>query len=243
MNMILYKYLSYSSAVRLLTSNTLSFSSYQNFNDPYELCCVSHGDNNVKNIIKMHDQISFWGQYSAILCLTRQPLNPLMWAHYADSHKGIVVGFDVTDPSFTSLDENILPVQFGNVIYAKTQPISPFFTNHFPVTSIENFIGFNTDYLERLQRTFLYKSYHWSYEEEVRIVKHINCQHLTKIPNIDVFTMDITQETVKEIYIGLRMQHHNEFMSLCNKHHPQAKIKKCVINGLSWDMHCIDFNE
>ncbi|MCU6303697.1 DUF2971 domain-containing protein [Enterobacter cloacae] len=82
-----------------------------------------------------------------------------MWAHYADSHKGIVVGFDVTDPRLTSLEENILPVQFGNVIYAKTQPTYPFFTNHFPPTKIGNFIGFNTDYLGkvRISRSFLPK--------------------------------------------------------------------------------------
>lgn len=242
--MILYKYMSYDAAMRLITSGTISFSSYQNFNDPYELCCLAHGPSNINNMMKMHNQINLWGRNSVILCLTRQPLNPLMWAHYADSHKGVVIGIDVTHDKFTSLETNILPIQFGNVIYAKTQPITQYFTHTFPQTEIDNFIGFNTDYLEKLQRIFLYKSYHWAYEEEVRIVKHKRCSELTEVPEYNICTMELPEGSVKEVHLGLRTgEKIKEFRSQCNHYHPTAKIFQCMINGLSWDMYSAQVNE
>ncbi|MFM4568444.1 DUF2971 domain-containing protein [Klebsiella pneumoniae subsp. ozaenae] len=234
--MILYKYMKYDAAVRLLTSNTIAFSSYVNFNDPYELSCLAYGPGNINNMMKMHNQINLWGRNSVILCLTRDPLNPLLWAHYAESHKGIVIGIDVSPPQFTSLDENIIPVQFGNVIYTKTQPKDPFFTATFPETEIDNFIGFNANYLEKLQRAFLYKSHHWAYEEEVRIVKHKRCNHLTELPGLNVSTMKLRDNAIKQIHIGLKTKNHNEFMSICKENHPEAEIYQCMINGLSWDM-------
>lgn len=243
-HMILYKYMRYDAAIRLITTDSVSFSSYLNFNDPYELSCLAHGPGNINNMMKMRGQINLWGTNSVILCLTREHLNPLMWAHYADSHKGIVIGLDVSDDKFTSLDKNIIPVQFGSVIYTKTQPISPYFTTEFPQTEIEQFIGFNTGYLEKLQRTFLYKSHHWSYEEEVRIVKHKRCTDLIEVPEYNIFTMELTTGSIKEIHIGLRMEgKYNEFMTLCNQYQPDAKLYKCMINGLSWDMFSASLDE
>ncbi|MCB7581162.1 DUF2971 domain-containing protein [Klebsiella pneumoniae] len=236
--MILYKYMHYDAAVRLITTGSVSFSSYHNFNDPYELSCLAHGPGNINNMMEMRGQINLWGRNSVILCLTREHLNPLMWAHYADSHKGVVIGLDVSDDKFTSLVKNIIPVQFGSVIYTKTQPNAPYFTAEFPPTEIEQFKGFNTNYLEKLQRTFLYKSYHWAYEEEVRIVKHKHCTDLIEVPEHNICTMKLAENSIKEIHIGLRMDDwHNEFMALCNKYQPTAKLFKCMINGLSWDMY------
>jgi len=32
-----------------------------------------------------------------LLCFSRHWHNPVLWAHYADSHKGLCLGFDVPD--------------------------------------------------------------------------------------------------------------------------------------------------
>lgn len=39
------------------------------------------------------------GKTIASLCLTQRRNNGLMWSHYADSHKGLAIGFD-SDCSF-----------------------------------------------------------------------------------------------------------------------------------------------
>lgn len=42
------------------------------------------------------------GSKYGILCLAEAPDNLLMWAHYADCHRGFVVQFDDTHPFFQS---------------------------------------------------------------------------------------------------------------------------------------------
>jgi|SRR5580658_5344823 hypothetical protein len=39
-----------------------------------------------------------------VLCLSEAPANLLMWAHYADSHRGFVVEFDPASPFFCQRD-------------------------------------------------------------------------------------------------------------------------------------------
>ena len=53
---------------------------------------------------------SVWSQHLGFLCLSRTPNDIPMWAHYADKHRGLVIGFD----------RNYLPMQerFTDVIYS-----------------------------------------------------------------------------------------------------------------------------
>lgn len=39
-------------------------------------------------------QVTGIGRQQGVLCLTSDPKNILMWAHYANDHKGLVLGFD-----------------------------------------------------------------------------------------------------------------------------------------------------
>jgi hypothetical protein len=74
--------------------------------------------------------------------------NLLMWAHYTESHKGLCLGFDVTqDPALF-----ITPLK---VQYASTYPIY----NHL------------TDSAQLANKVLAVKSDHWVYEEEVRVMK------------------------------------------------------------------------
>lgn len=74
--------------------------------------------------------------------------NLLMWAHYTESHKGLCLGFDVTqDPELFDVP---LIVQ-----YAPTYPVY----NHL------------TDSSQLAYKVLATKSDHWTYEEEVRVMK------------------------------------------------------------------------
>jgi hypothetical protein len=45
-----------------------------------------------------------------IVCLAKNPLNPLLWAHYGDAHRGMCVEFDTTKLPFA----NALGVQYAD---------------------------------------------------------------------------------------------------------------------------------
>ena len=45
-----------------------------------------------------------------------------MWSHYADSHSGLVIGYEVDIPFFTSSEHNIVTIHDGDVVYSTSQP-------------------------------------------------------------------------------------------------------------------------
>lgn len=83
---------------------------------------------------------------TGICCMTGRNDNILMWSHYADSHRGICLGFDVLeDPSFF-----VYPIKMDYVSeYPKISSIGPEFAR----------LLLKSKYLG------------WKYEEEVRIYK------------------------------------------------------------------------
>ena len=76
-----------------------------------------------------------------ICCLTQDPFNLLMWSHYADSHRGMVVEFEIPTnvediDAVTEIDffENLLfmPVEYSpklqviSLICMSSKPFAPF---------------------------------------------------------------------------------------------------------------------
>jgi hypothetical protein len=84
-----------------------------------------------------------------ILSLTSNRDNLLMWSHYADSHRGFVVGFNKFELY------NTINGMLGKVNYDDKFPIAPMFDE-------------NPSHLAMLIMT---KSKHWEYEDEFRITK------------------------------------------------------------------------
>lgn len=170
----LYKYRTIDSIKQLLDNHKIYFSSCQEFNDPFEsainilsdytpqqyyesfifggmtpevskeltkqiVCGIIDGEILLKQLTRK--VISSVGYF----CMTTKPDNILMWAHYADSHKGVCLKFDILE----DLDTFLVPV---------------------PVDYNEQYINFNmlnSDLLSVLRR----KSPEWKYEDEYRIIK------------------------------------------------------------------------
>lgn len=94
-----------------------------------------------------------------ICCLTRNPVNLLMWAHYGYSHKGFVVEFSVPvhfepheirqDPFFDVRVLASLPVK-----YTEDKPM---------VSALDS-----TD--DNIEKEFYVKSKAWEYEKEYRVL-------------------------------------------------------------------------
>jgi hypothetical protein len=96
-----------------------------------------------------------------ILCLSANPRSILMWSHYADEHKGFVIGFDSDDDFFSHrLGE---PEDIGLLRIVD-------YVNNRPIVVIEKLKNENHDTPDY----FFTKNPDWDYEQEWRIIRFLN---------------------------------------------------------------------
>ncbi|HIF9357358.1 DUF2971 domain-containing protein [Photobacterium damselae subsp. damselae] len=179
--MILYKYMSFKAARSVIENSSLGFSCLEDLNDPFECSAFNFEEREDSLLTNRGATNACKNRFSrnyGVLSLTKQPLNALMWSHYGDEHKGVVIGIDVELAGLANVEECLIPHQYGEIIYSTIKPNEKMPT---PTTkelmSIGNGIKFNSDAFNLVKRAFLYKSIEWEYEEEVRVVKDI-----TKLP-------------------------------------------------------------
>ncbi|BBI62577.1 hypothetical protein HSBAA_38830 [Vreelandella sulfidaeris] len=172
--MILYKYMSFGAARKVIDTLSLGFSCLEDLNDPFE--CTAFGFKDSDESISAKTATGacrnrFSRKYG-VLSLTRQPLNALMWSHYGDSHQGVVLGFDSDSAGFSDPQSNVIPSQYGEMIYSATKPHNdlPVIGEH-ELMNIGGSLRFDSNAFNLMKRAFLYKSLEWAYEEEVRVVK------------------------------------------------------------------------
>jgi len=253
--MILYKYVSYEAGRKIVAGNAIGFACASDFNDPFELTGYPREDvaNPVFQLfanIRADAKRDIWLRNSAILSLTRSPLNPLMWAHYADAHRGFVLGFDVNVSEFSSPDVNLLPAQFGSIIYTEQKPKHELLTSAIMVVGGE--FSYRSEILEKLQRLFLHKPLCWSYEEEVRIVKCVKgIEHASVLPSgsftihrlgtRQLYLIALPDDAIREVYLGIRTPivdrgEFEPFASEVHGRHPNAQFLHCVVGEREWTL-------
>lgn len=144
--MLVYHFLPLQFAVKNLENKYLKISTFHRLNDPFELFPMDISDqefrmrlkNGVRNFI---DEIG-------LICFSKNWSSPLQWAHYADRHKGICLGFEVP-----KIHQNI----FKEVRYVKKK------------LNLKNVSA------EVILEKALYTKYsHWAYENEVRSLIQIH---------------------------------------------------------------------
>ncbi|TPG75907.1 DUF2971 domain-containing protein [Pseudomonas mandelii] len=230
--MVLYKYYGFNSGLSALKSSLLGFRTPGYFNDPFELSYLDNAEGSDLKLTHMQTRLKNFRESVVILSLTRTPLNPLMWAHYAEEHKGFVIGYQVDTPFLKSRDFNLIPIDGGDVMYTNTKTLHALtLENKELLDHLELTTMFPGDYreafpeLENLARkVFLVKHACWVYEEEVRVVKQsinfteesgqspmwcsssIYCE-LAPGYGINVIpglSIFQTPVAIKEVYLGLR---------------------------------------
>lgn len=262
--MILYKYMSLSGAMKAIETSSIGFTHLEDFNDPFECTSFGFKENSDFKVSPQIAQNACRNRFSrgyAVLSLTRQPLNSLMWSHYGDSHQGVVIGIDVNEAKFNSLSNNFIPYQFGEVIYTKTKP-----QNDLDIISAEELkgigenISFEGNIFNLAKRAFLYKSLDWAYEEEVRVVKEVRSLKASYYTSEGVFgdfnkitiagrplyCFSIPKSSIKEVYLGKNIYKNisrtatvsqNEYESLIQSWQDQdIEIYYCECELNSWDL-------
>ena len=256
--MILYKYVSHDAGMKIIQNSSIGFTQPCYFNDPFEVEASyppAEGVNPINialNEIRIYGKKSIWKQNTGVLSLTRQPLNPLMWAHYGCEHSGMVVGVDASISHFTCEDTNLVPIQYGSVIYTNIKPYTPYLSKSTVPLHVGGTFNFPKDNLERLQRMFLYKPACWAYEEEVRVAKCLKGIESSdtiksgKFNTIDVggrplHLLSLPPGTIKEVYIGVRSEFQDAKKALqlieeIRAYQPEAKLYGCGLSNSSWSL-------
>ena len=130
-----------------------------------------------------------------ILCLSNTELSPLLWAHYADSHAGLCIGFRAS-----LMDDNkTYGIKLKPGFIKPDCLVSPDIMIPFPVEYTDNVpqkYHFGKMNLKALQESFLNKSKEWQYEKEVRVVTFKS--QLVRNP------VEIDVNEIEEIIFGIR---------------------------------------
>jgi hypothetical protein len=93
--MIFYNFTSAEWGIENLKRKRLKISDFANLNDPFELLGIELRDDEVRRDVQSaKSKIS---KKSGLLCFSQDKYNPVQWSHYADNHKGVCLGFEISE--------------------------------------------------------------------------------------------------------------------------------------------------
>lgn len=145
--MIVYYFTSAKYGIENLKNRRLKVSDFSNVNDPFELLGIELRDKVVRKAVNFEkSQIS---KRYGLLCFSTDKYNPVQWAHYAENHKGVCLGFDIPE-------KKLKKVKYVAERLARETLDQP-------------------DCNEKLLTT---KFNHWSYEQERRLIIDLNSNQI-----------------------------------------------------------------
>jgi hypothetical protein len=138
----LYYYSPASYLFENLALKRVKVSRITDLNDPYEVFAINRRSK------KAAQQLEEWRRQTntelGVVCLSKNEWNPVMWAHYADRHRGVCYRFEVSEARLCEVNYLCEPEK---------------------VDVVDRLSEFDrTDWL------MSHKSYEWSYEKETRMV-------------------------------------------------------------------------
>jgi DUF2971 family protein len=152
--MLLYRYFCLEHAVACIEERRLKVGHLAELNDPYD--CFPRVEN-LPSDAKGFDlgfsqgMLSSWGNKFGIICYSATVNDPVLWSHYSTGHRGIALGFDVS--------ENLVV----KVNYSDERPVLDFAL--FNISTPEEAAHFAKSVMTKI---FSVKATSWSYEKEYR---------------------------------------------------------------------------
>lgn len=92
--MRVYHFISEKHGLHNLRQQRLKVATINELNDPFELLSPASTNPEVRQAFLAVKQAL--AQYTGLLCFSGDWRNPVLWSHYADRHRGLCLGFDVT---------------------------------------------------------------------------------------------------------------------------------------------------
>jgi hypothetical protein len=178
--MRVYKFLNAQYALDSILSGYIKLSTVDELNDPFEF----KGVNFIKAKIENNDPLINILKKFGLLCVSKKFSNPTLWSHYADSHRGIALGFDISK----NIEKNSkINVQYRKKVIKIHEKLNVLTKNEKPALKILSI-----------------KSKDWCYENEVRFLFYLqNC--IPKAINGDLkFFLNLKENEIylSEIILG-----------------------------------------
>jgi hypothetical protein len=161
----------------------------------------------------------------ALLSLSAVKNHLLMWSHYADSHRGFVIGFDSESSFFRPGDgkgvDGLKAVEYSDERWV------------IPARGLE---GMGRDALMAANtKWFFRKSPVWSYEQEFRILAHPSRADRTikGLDGHDVHLFKFPADSIKEVIIGYRASEEisGRIMGIVREKYPNASVSQAILDG------------
>jgi len=157
-----------------------------------------------------------------IFCLSGNRTNPLLWSHYADSHRGLCIQFH----------HKVIPFAAScAVTYSESYP-----TSSYPAP--------DSDVDDLFKKSILTKSRHWIYENEFRLfsVRMGNKGSDLGLPWVTSQLARVSPKTIKGITVGASMPKgvRTRLIAFCKKERPDIEI--AAANTRS-DKYELEFSE
>jgi hypothetical protein len=162
----------------------LKVSLIADLNDPFELLAASVGPSNMRQAMKTLRE--HWQKTLGILCFGKDCENPVMWAHYADKHNGLCLGFDAIDNT-----EHLRKVEYVRDRLKGTL-----------MDDTGKLKRGNKESEEFLVKILTTKFKDWSYEKEYRLFSNLE----TRDPDGRYYFDFNDQLTLRQVMLGARCE-------------------------------------
>jgi hypothetical protein len=244
--MIVYKYV-HPDRLDVLENSEIRFSQAAALNDPFEtMPCFSLVRKHLKQLMAQRyfkctddslpsyvqplidsviaDIPKQFSEHFCILSLSKKRNNLLMWSHYADSHRGFVIGFDSGSPFFLHGSGKAVD-GLREVTYSNNREVVPG----------KGFHSIDRELMNKANQMFFFtKSSDWGYEEELRILAHPNAADKTTRGNdgFDICLFRFPPECMREVIFGYRIpaSKRQRIADLVARKYSQTALFQAVIN-------------
>lgn len=172
-----------------------------------------------------------------ILSLTTEPDNLIMWSHYADQHRGVVVKFK-KNPSFGCPKK----VNYKNGHQSFNNQFNLLLINALELEEKGILNDKHSDILsnvtlEIMQKYFFMKMSEWSYENEYRIVySELNAKVRKINSNLDV--VEVNENDIESIIIGSSVSplRASRLTKLIKQRLPNTKVVVYQYKRVGWQL-------
>ncbi len=135
-------------AVQDIYRKRLKISRFSELNDPFELLAADQRDRASRR--PMREWAAQVNQEEGVLCFTKTWHDPLMWSHYGDRHRGVCLGFDVSDNTLVGI--NYEPQRLASDLWRVDVAQPP----------------------DEVRRVLLTTKFaRWTYEQELRVLQRL----------------------------------------------------------------------
>lgn len=110
--MRLYYFTSYEFAINDIKEKRIKISLLKDVNDPYEVSALKVSRKNRKELIPT--EFLFSRENIGLICFSSSYECPLMWAHYAEKHKGVCLVFEVNKVNLYNVKYSTKLLRFDN---------------------------------------------------------------------------------------------------------------------------------